>query len=364
MRTQAALIQESRIRVVAFMKYGGRAASTRQRLLQYLPHLRSAGIDVEFLPLLGNDHLERVADGKSAALPHVAKNYARRFWQLTKLRHADIVWVHCELFPYLPGFFERLVRVTKTPMVYDFDDAIFHMYDRHPSGLVRRSLGKKLVPLLRSASACSCGNTYLAAYASLYCGDCRIFPTVVDTRSYVPVPKRQGVPLVVGWIGSPSTWPYVQPMLGAIRAAADRSGARVRVIGAGPSAKQVEGIEAVDWSEEREIAEVQGMDIGIMPVPDEPWERGKSGYKLIQYGACGLPVIASPVGVNREIVLDGATGFLASTQPEWEAHLTRLLSDPPLRLRLGTAGRKRVEEHYSLQVHAARMVQLLHDVLR
>lgn len=345
------------------MKYGDRAASTRQRMLQYLPHLRRQGIDVEVLPLLDNQHLLRVAEARRASPMAIGAAYARRIDQILRGSRADVTWVHCELFPYLPGIFERLVSVSGGRVVYDFDDAIFHMYDQHPSAAVRSILGRKLEPLLRRAAACSCGNEYLRAYAADYCSDCRIFPTVVDTDVYVPA-RRSAEQIVVGWIGSPSTWPYVTPYLPTLLAAAARHGAVIRAVGAGPSAVTRKGIEAIDWSEEREIAEVQAMDIGIMPVPDEPWARGKSGYKLIQYGACALPVVASPIGVNQDIVVHGVTGFLARTPAEWGEQLSTLLADHALRARMGAAGRERIDRLYSLRVHAPRLEQLFRMLAR
>jgi glycosyltransferase involved in cell wall biosynthesis len=136
------------------------------------------------------------------------------------------------------------------------------------------------------------------------------------------------------------------------------------VVGAGPSAAEASfpGLELLDWAEEREVADVQSMDIGIMPVPDEIWARGKSGYKLVQYMACGLPVVASPVGVNSDIIQHGETGFLARDMAEWRKFLLLLLDDADLRSRLGKAGRNRAEEHYSLQAHAPRLVELLRSV--
>jgi len=139
---------------------------------------------------------------------------------------------------------------------------------------------------------------------------------------------------------------------------------KVRVVGAGPSAAEeaFPGLELLDWAEESEVADVQGMDIGVMPVPDEIWAKGKSGFKLIQYMACGLPVVASPVGVNREIVEHEKTGLLATGAAEWRDALDLLISDSDLRARMGAAGRTRAEEKYSLRAHAPRLVQLLRDV--
>jgi glycosyltransferase involved in cell wall biosynthesis len=135
------------------------------------------------------------------------------------------------------------------------------------------------------------------------------------------------------------------------------------VIGAGIEAQPAPGLTLVDWKEATEISELGSIDIGIMPLPDNAWARGKCGYKLIQYGACGLPVIASPVGVNSEIVLEGSTGLLATTRKEWVNALERLLTNDNLRRSLGEAGRQRIENHYSLKVQSPRLIGLLNLTL-
>jgi hypothetical protein len=184
----------------------------------------------------------------------------------------------------------------------------------------------------------------------------------VDTEAYAPAATSDAAPVpVIGWIGSPSTWRYVRPLLPLLSEIAGQGRAVVRVIGAGRDAlrDRFPGMESLEWSESSEVAEVQKMDIGIMPVPDDKWARGKSGYKLIQYMACGLPVVASPVGVNREIVGQGGNGFLATTAAEWREAIERLLSDPDLRRRMGQSGRSRAVAEYSLAVQAPRLVEVI-----
>jgi glycosyltransferase involved in cell wall biosynthesis len=192
-----------------------------------------------------------------------------------------------------------------------------------------------------------------------------ILPTVLDTGAYdtarVPSP---GSPVTIGWIGSPTNWPYVRPILPILQELVETRGVRVRVIGAGSAARQdtFPGLEHVDWSEASEVEEIRSLDIGVMPAPDDGWVRGKCGYKLVQYMACGLPVVASPVGTNEELVTPGHNGFLAGSNDAWRAALLRLIDDAPLRRAFGAAGLQRVKERYSLQVQAPRLVQLLQSI--
>jgi glycosyltransferase involved in cell wall biosynthesis len=348
------------------MKYGRSAASTRQRLLLYEPLLREHGFELELQILLGDDHISALTSGKRSAPVKILREYLRRLRRLLGKAHYDAIWVHYEVFPYLGGSVDLLAKLHGKPLIYDFDDATFHTYDQHRSVLVRRVLGKRLAPLMRAADLCLCGNQYLQRYAQQYCSNSRILPTVVDTDMYVPKPIQnavdRGLP-VVGWIGSPTTWQFVPPLLSDILGIVRQHGTTFRVVGAGVAVKPSDGLTLIDWSEATEISDVQSMDIGIMPLPEEPWARGKCGYKLIQYGACGLPVIASPVGVNTEIVQAGRTGLLATTKEEWLNGLERLLKDANLRRSFGVAGRHHIVSHYSLQVHGPRLVKLLDQTI-
>lgn len=347
------------MRILALMKYDARAASTRQRLLQFVPYLKRHGIHVEIAPLLDDEYLAKFANGSRSNPATIATAYLRRLKAIWRSRSFDAVWVQYETLPYLPSVFERIVVKLGRHIICDYDDAIFHQYDAHKSGFVRRLLGKKLTPLLRRASLCVCGNVYIRDYIAQYCSNAIIIPTVVDTDVYRPPRGRVHEVLTIGWIGSPSTWSYVEPLLPEILPCIAAAGAKFRVVGAGPRAESLPGVEAIEWSEESEVSEVQSFDIGIMPLPNEQWARGKCGYKLIQYMACGIPVIASPVGVNSEIVSEGKNGFLVQSPDDWRMALNKLLADRALRLKLGENGRQRVIERYSLQSQEPRLLAAL-----
>lgn len=348
------------MRLLALTKYDMLAASTRQRFRLYEPALNAAGFTVDYAPLLENSHVSGLTSGRRTSLAGLARAYGARLLRLARAGGYDALWVHYELFPFLPGMFERLASLHRQPVIVDYDDATFDYYAFSSSPLVRHLLDGKLEPLLRGAAACCCGNAYLEAYAEQFCDRSMILPTVVDTDRYLPI-SRPDRPITIGWIGSPSTYVLVPPLLPLLRDLADERGVRVRVVGAGKAAErdQFAGLDLVDWSEASEIADVQAMDIGIMPLQDLPFQRGKCGYKLIQYMACGLPVVASPVGVNAAIVEDGVTGFLADTLDQWRTALNRLIDDADLRRSMGQAGRRRAVEAYSLQTHAPRLVEVM-----
>jgi glycosyltransferase involved in cell wall biosynthesis len=349
------------MRICALTLYGPLAASTRQRFLQYAPHLKHAGIAMEVIPLLGDAYVANIGSGRKADFKHLIATYAKRIHMLLTRRDFDLLWVHIELFPYLPFIFERLAFVPKVPIVVDMDDAFFHRYDNHPNSAVRRMLGNKFASLFSRVAGCTAGNAYLNDYMSRYCDNTIILPTVVDTNVYKPAEHEadSNERPIIGWLGSPTTWQNVEPIVPVIL----KCDADFHVIGANGGAAIGSGITSIAWSEASEVPELQRMDIGIMPLIDLPFQRGKCGYKLIQYMACGIPVVASPVGVNSEIVAHGKNGFVASSDAEWADALGILLSNGDLRQEMGKIGRLIIEERYSLKVQHARLANFLSSTL-
>ena len=349
------------MRVCALTLYSPLAASTRQRFVQYTPYLAQHGIDVEIHWLLGDAHVKNVGSGGKIDFKHLIASYAKRVHALLTRRDFDLLWIQIELFPYLPGIFERLAFVPNVPVVIDMDDAFFHRYDAHPNRLVRAVLGNKFAPLLSHVAGCTAGNTYLNDYMSRYCKNTIILPTVVDTNIYKSTDSatQNGSKPVIGWLGSPTTWQNVEPILPEVL----KCDADFHVIGASADSAKGPGITSIAWSEAGEVPELQAMDIGIMPLIDLPFQRGKCGYKLIQYMACGLPVVASPVGVNSEIVSLGHNGFLASTPQEWTQSLGTLLGDIDMRHEMGRNGRTLVEEEYSLRTHQPRLADFFSSIM-
>lgn len=314
-------------------------------------------------PFFDDAYLRRLYGGQRREFSLLAA-LGRRFSQQWAAPRADLYWVEKEVLPWLPASFERVTGMLRTPMVVDLDDAIFHAYDLHPSAVVRRVLGQKIDRIMASSAMVTAGNHYLADRA-MEAGACgvELVPTVVDLDRYpAPVPSTTRQP-TLGWIGTPSTCrEYVVPILPLLTDVASSEGVRIVLVGAGTAAPAHLMLDNLPWSEETEVARIREMDIGIMPLRDTPWARGKCGYKLIQYMACGVPVVASPVGVNAEIVEHGVNGFLASTDAEWREALETLLHDAKLRERMGAAGRRKVERQYSLQVWGPRVAAMLRDV--
>jgi hypothetical protein len=352
------------MKILLLSRYSRLGASSRLRMIQYLPALTAAGIEVEVAPFFDDGYLERLFDGKKARLG-TAKYFTARLQHLFGLQKPDLVWVEKEAFPWLPWPIEHAILPGNVPLVSDYDDAVYHRYDQHKRAAVRLLLGRKIDGVMAASSLVMAGNQYLADRAEAAgARHVEIVPTVVDIDAYSTerCADADGRPRI-GWIGLPSTWAeYVAPMLPVLTPLAIRHGALIRAVGSGTTMTANPMLETLPWTEATEVSWIQSMDIGIMPLNDSPWSRGKCGYKLIQYMACGVPVVASPVGVNREIVEHGVNGFLAETEADWARAIGTLLGDAELRHRMGAAGRKKVERGYSLQVYGPKVAAMLRDV--
>lgn len=345
------------MRSLLLTRYGRLGASSRLRALQFLPYLERSGFSCDVSPLFSDEYVSALYAGGARGW-HVARGYTGRMMQLLRSRKYDVIWVEKECFPYLPAWLDGVVGWGGAPLVVDYDDAIFHNYDLSTSRLIRLFMGGKIDAVMRNATVVTVGNGYLGARASSAgARQVELLPTVVDRDRYAPIHNDSAV-VTVGWIGSPATSRYLGEVWNALAAVQRRHGIRVNLIGAGPVAPRGVEIEVTPWSEANEAALLASIDIGIMPLPNTPWEQGKCGYKLVQYMACGKPVIASPVGVNNEIVRQGVNGFLAADESEWEQALEALVTSAQLRREMGAAGRSIMESEYSLQVVAPKLVRI------
>jgi glycosyltransferase involved in cell wall biosynthesis len=314
---------------------------------------------------LGDAYIEDLYAGRPLSFCSVLLRYMTRLGHLCRVRRFDLIWIEYELFPWMPPWAEMLLDRLKVPYVVDYDDAIFHNYDLHAKLPVRALLGSKIDRVMRYATLVIAGNDYLAGRATR-AGARRVelLPSVVDIEKYSASRERTpGGRFTVGWMGSPATASYLHLVHPSLAAVSKGSDARVLLVGSGPVDLKEVPIEIRGWSEETEASDILDFDVGIMPLPDDSWTRGKCGYKLIQYMASRRPVVASPVGINKRIVEHGTNGFLAGTTDDWERAIVTLAREPALREHMGLAGRRAVEPEYSLQVAAPRLAALLRSAV-
>ena len=361
--------QRRRINVLALSPIPEAGAGCRFRMMQYLPALRAAGFDVTlsafYTPAFFNvvyrhgHYLEKAA--------RFTARVARRLQEVFNVGDVDLVWLYREAIPIGPPIVEELIARRGIPIVYDFDDAIFlpNVSEANKAISFLKDPGRvaTIVGLSRQVVV---GNEFLAHYARRYSDRVTVLPTVVDTNVFVPrmtPPDPSRLP-VVGWIGSPTTFAYLEALAPVLRDVAARHPFTLRVSGAGrPVHFPGVQVEEVPWSMGAEVGLFNACDIGVYPLTDDEWSKGKCGFKAIQCMACGVPVVAAAVGVNRDIISDGVNSFLASTPSEWVEKLVRLLSDPALRARMAAAGRRTIEERYSLTVTAPQLAAVFESAM-
>ena len=321
---------------ILFISKGEHAASTRYRALAYFEALRAS----TWHPV----HIAARSDPLS------------RIELLHRASRADVVVVLRKTFS-LPFF--GLLRLCSKYLILDLDDAIFCRSNGKPS----RTRQKRFAHVARRCQQIWAGNVYLADTARRYNGTVSILPTSLVPEKYAIEAKKNADRIDLVWIGSSSTRKYVEAALPVLERLADCfASLRLKIVADFQLPSQHLDTVSIPWSEDVESEALSSAHIGIAPMPDTPWTRGKCGLKVLQYMAAGLPVVSSPAGVNGEIVEHAATGFLAESPEEWQTAVKKLIRDPDLRRRMGKAGRKRVIERYSVDVTYRKMAQALDTV--
>ncbi len=348
------------IRVLGLALYGPQAASHRVRVSQYVPGLAKLGIELHPQSLLNDTYVQRRFDGGSVPLVSVLLSFRSRLQLLKRKHHFDAVIVQYELFPLLPSWIER--ACLSRPYIYDLDDAWFLRYRWGRLKRLRPILGKKIDELIKGATAVTAGSRFLSHYTASLNSNTYLLPSVVDTTVYFPsTDLHQSRPFTVGWVGSPSTAIYLNQLVLPLAALAAEGFVRFVVVGG--KAPRIPGIEVMEvpWQADKEVELIQGFDVGVMPLLDDEWAKGKCAFKLIQYMACGLPVLASRVGANIDVV-SKECGFLVESRTEWTAALRVLRDQPELRLMMGIAARKRAVTDYSLDKNLPLMAEIIRKV--
>ena len=340
----------------------------RYRLEQWEPLLREQGVEITYAPFESDElHASVYKPGQlGQKLKFVSQSLMRRSSLLKKVKDYDVVYIFREAALLGPPVFERLIQQRGVPIVFDFDDAIFVSYKSPSNGyLSYLKFAGKTKTICRISSHVMVGNPYLADYARKVNDKVTIIPTTIDTEKYQPLPDRdESGPIVIGWTGSHSTVQHLDTLRSALQKLAARETFRLRVIGT--PAYELEGVdvEAMKWHSETELEDLSAIDIGVMPLPDDNWSKGKCGLKALQFMALGIPTICSPVGVNTDIIQDNENGFIAGTEDEWIDKLSRLFQSPELRKRLGGAGRRTVEARYSAAAQAPRVYEVFKSVVK
>lgn len=360
------------LRVLALVPYPtGQVPGQRYRIEQWAPHLRALDVEVTLVPGLSTAAHQRLQRrgglaGKTAGL---LAAHARRRRQLRQAEGFDLAYVYREAVPGRSDWCERWLAA-RLPFVLDFDDAVYlpAVSSANATFAWLKDPGKT-ERLCRLARRVMVGNETLAAWAAPRSAALDIVPSTIDTDAYAYVPVRapaadpSRLP-VIGWTGSVTTLPYLEALGPALARLRQQRAFELRVIGGEPRLPAALTTRVVPWRAESEVADLQPLDVGLMPLNDDPWSRGKCGMKALQYMALGIPPVVSPVGVNATIVRHGENGLCATSEDEWVAALVRLIDDPALRARLGAEARRTVEAGYSARVIVPQVAALFREAAR
>jgi glycosyltransferase involved in cell wall biosynthesis len=373
-----------------------RSPSQRFRYEQYLQYLAENGFEHDFSYLL-NEVDDKAFYSKGNYLKKLQillKSIEIRLFDIVVANRYDIILVQREAFMLGTAIFEKLYARSKAKLIFDFDDSIWlHNVSEANKMVGFLKSGSKTKEIIAVADMVFAGNQYLANYALQFNKNVKIIPTTVDTDKFVPVAagfSPQSVDFVnssateedsyglksvatqdadkvieIGWTGSFSTIEHLRFGLPILYAMKEKYGEKItfKVIGDSSFTDTRLGIQGIAWNSETEVADLQTIDIGIMPLPDNEWTRGKCGFKGLTYMSLGIPTVMAAVGVNNEIIADGENGFLATTEASWIEKLSLLVENQTLRQTLGRAGRQTVIDRYSIHAQKDRYLQYFREVL-
>lgn len=352
------------MRILFWVPYSTEGPSNRFRVEQYLPYLKQRGIAYSVHPFW-ESRVYKILYEHGHYLKKVyyfIKGSISRIKDLISLSDYDLLFVHREAYPIGGAFLERIAS-SKKPIIYDFDDSIFLPTYSSANRLVRwLKKPRKITEILKISTAVIAGNNYLKEYAIQYNKNVVVIPTPIDTDKYSPAKNAaRDNKVIIGWIGSYTNNQYLNIVKNALSELVNKYGSsiEIRLIGCRNNFLGIPGITYCNWSLSTEVSDLQGFDIGIMPIWNDDWTRGKCAFKIVQYMSVGASVVASPVGMNREIINDAVNGFFASEEKEWFEKLSLLIDDHRLRQRFALQGRSTIEKEYSLQLMAPKFIEVL-----
>jgi len=343
-----------------------RSPSQRYRFEQYFPFFEKKNIECELSYLISeeDDKVLYSPGNYFGKLLIFIKSWKLRLKDVKRANSFDYIFIQREAFMTGTTYFEKRFAKSTAKLIFDFDDSIWLEDKNEANGklafLKKPSKTSTVISLCDTVVA---GNKYLAEYAKQFNRNVVIIPTTIDTHWYKPVQKETRDKVIIGWSGSFTTIKHFESAIGALTKIKEKCGDKVdfKVIGDGNYRYKPLNITGQKWQSKTEVEDLQNIDIGIMPLPNIEWTRGKCGLKGLQYMGLAIPTVMSPVGVNTEIIEHGKNGMLAFTEEEWIDSLSQLIKSPELRKKLGKAGRKTVEDMYSVDANKEKYLALFRN---
>ena len=355
--------------IVYFTKYTAAGPSSRYRSYQYFSCLEENGYTVTQKPLFPTTYIQILYGKGRKSMLVVVPAYIKRFFQVLFLKKHDIIFIEYELFPFTPYWIEKLLLWRRKNIVIDFDDAIFHNYDRSTNTLVKWLCGDKIYRLVKQASVVITGSPYLTQVLTAYCKRVVEIPTSIVYEKYqlpMPVKKEAGTPFRIGWIGSKYTSINLGMVTEAIKNLQEKYTVELALIGFDPL--QMPLLEGVNcrvfaWDASTEVALIHSFDVGIMPLEDNDFNNGKCGFKLIQYMACGVATISTPLAANVKINRNH-NNLHASGTAEWQLCFENILSNAGYFTHaVGEQNRQIVHDFYSVERNYIHYLDVFNDII-
>lgn len=345
-------------KIIYFTKYSSLGASSRLRSFQFFSSLQEKGFEVNYSCLLGDKYLSALYNHRKSRFLYLFFGYIKRIFKLFSVKRYDIVVIEKELFPYLPAWAELALKKAGITYFADYDDAIFHNYDLSENKWLRKFLSDKIDVVMKNSKCVFAGNSYLADRAEkANAVKIILLPTVIDRNKYYKVNNKDLSYFTLGWIGSPSTYKYVEELFPVFnRLNEEFPHFRVKIIGARQIRKSDRFTSFIPWDEKTEVEEINKFDLGIMPLHDTPWEQGKCSYKLIQYMGCSVAVLASPVGMNNDIVSHGKNGEFVP-ENDWYNAIKNYIVNKEKTIQQGNEGRILIDSTYNTDNNLKKIIR-------
>jgi len=351
------------MKILFFTNYSILGATSRYRIYNYINLYEESGIKVKTKRFWGDLYIKKIGTEKNKVLKMILLSFyypfciAKRLFSIPSALFYDIIHIERDFCPGIPPFGEYIItKFFKKKLTYEFDDSVF--LSNRPKG--------KTEKVIKLSSGVIAGNEILAEYASKYCSKIVVIPTSIDLDTYNMHKTEREKPneiITIGWIGSFSTIKYLDLVKDALGELAKVYKIQLNVI----CNREIKWsnsliINNIKWKLDTYIEELCKFDIGIMPLYNNLWEQGKCGFKLIQYMGVGIPIVASPVGINKELVHEGRNGYLANNFQEWYDSLEKLITNKELRYEMGEQGSVIVEEHYTVKAKAPILIRFFNEI--
>lgn len=349
-------------RIIFFTKYTESGPSSRYRSFQYIEFLQHYGFEVAVKPLFNHSYTQKLFKQNKKSLRLIIFCYLRRFLHLLFLKKGSVIFIEYELFPFIPFFLEKIFWKKQMYTIVDYDDAVFHNYDQSTNYLIKRLLTNKIPHVIKQASHVITGSQYLYEFAKQYNPCITEIPTSINLQKY-GCGKQQRERFTIGWIGTPKNSIHLLKILPAIKKFVSDYDARLLLIGFDRLMEsKLQGINyrLVEWKEEDEVFYMQQFSVGIMPLIETPFTRGKCGFKLIQYMGCCLPTISTPLQSNININRTGKNLF-ATKEKEWYDAFVQIYQNRDDFANAGKENFEVVKQYYSVQANHKKIIKIIKE---